>query len=238
MKGLALLSSLTYVGLSFSSFPYVLMVHLKRFGYDWKTDRRYKLHHYVSFPYYINVQQYVGQSTINAQTQSTTTEIDRKIEVLQKQIQNYRTLMDKLVDEGQMELVDMHHAVIKEREAELARLNAEAGTKVQSVDGTNKPGNYELYAVLVHSGSAQGGHYYVYIKSFEDYKWRKFDDSHVTDVTESAIEETFGVKDSSTSYSSTAYLLMYRQIEKGNVNVVPTSDIPACILKIRLFKFI
>jgi hypothetical protein len=27
---------------------------------------------------------------------------------------------------------------------------------------------YELYSVLVHSGSAMGGHYYAYIKSFED----------------------------------------------------------------------
>jgi ubiquitin carboxyl-terminal hydrolase 47 len=27
---------------------------------------------------------------------------------------------------------------------------------------------YELYAVLVHSGTQGGGHYYAYIKSFED----------------------------------------------------------------------
>ena len=30
---------------------------------------------------------------------------------------------------------------------------------------------YELYAVLVHSGTHRGGHYYAYIKSFEDNKW-------------------------------------------------------------------
>lgn len=30
---------------------------------------------------------------------------------------------------------------------------------------------YELFAVLVHSGTQSGGHYYAYIKSFEDGKW-------------------------------------------------------------------
>lgn len=30
---------------------------------------------------------------------------------------------------------------------------------------------YDLYSVLVHSGSAMGGHYYAYIKSFEKNKW-------------------------------------------------------------------
>jgi ubiquitin carboxyl-terminal hydrolase 47 len=30
------------------------------------------------------------------------------------------------------------------------------------------PWLYELYAVLIHSGSALGGHYYAYIRSLED----------------------------------------------------------------------
>ncbi len=34
-----------------------------------------------------------------------------------------------------------------------------------------EPFTYELYSVLVHSGSAIGGHYYAFIKSFEKDKW-------------------------------------------------------------------
>jgi ubiquitin carboxyl-terminal hydrolase 47 len=41
---------------------------------------------------------------------------------------------------------------------------------------------YELYSVLVHSGSAMGGHYYAYIKSFEDGKWYNFNDSDVREI--------------------------------------------------------
>jgi ubiquitin carboxyl-terminal hydrolase 47 len=39
---------------------------------------------------------------------------------------------------------------------------------------------YELFSILIHSGSAMGGHYYAYIKSFEDANWYNFNDSSVS----------------------------------------------------------
>jgi len=36
---------------------------------------------------------------------------------------------------------------------------------------------YELFSVLVHSGGAMGGHYYTFIKSFQEDKWFKFNDA-------------------------------------------------------------
>jgi ubiquitin carboxyl-terminal hydrolase 47 len=43
---------------------------------------------------------------------------------------------------------------------------------------------YELYSVLVHSGGANSGHYYCYIKSFEDGKWYNFNDGTVSEMPE------------------------------------------------------
>ena len=43
---------------------------------------------------------------------------------------------------------------------------------------------YELYSIMIHSGGAFGGHYYAYIKSFEDGKWYNFNDSSVTEITD------------------------------------------------------
>ena len=43
---------------------------------------------------------------------------------------------------------------------------------------------YDLYAILVHSGSAAFGHYYAFIRNFTDGKWYKFNDEHVTEVTD------------------------------------------------------
>ncbi len=65
---------------------------------------------------------------------------------------------------------------------------------------------YELYSVLVHSGSAMGGHYYAYIKSFEDGKWYNFNDATVTPIDQDEITKVFGDKSS----SATAYMLKYR----------------------------
>ena len=65
---------------------------------------------------------------------------------------------------------------------------------------------YELYAVLVHSGGAAGGHYYAYIKSFEDHKWYNFNDSDVKEIKAEDVLEVFG----DNNRSSTAYMLKYR----------------------------
>lgn len=67
---------------------------------------------------------------------------------------------------------------------------------------------YELYAVLVHSGSAMGGHYYCYIKSNEDKKWYNFNDTSVSEISQDEVFKTFGDKNG--SGGGTAYMLKYR----------------------------
>jgi hypothetical protein len=51
---------------------------------------------------------------------------------------------------------------------------------------------YELYSVMIHSGGAEGGHYYAFIKSFEKDKWFKFNDSSVTEISYEDICTVFG----------------------------------------------
>ncbi|XP_036451947.1 ubiquitin carboxyl-terminal hydrolase 47 [Colossoma macropomum] len=59
---------------------------------------------------------------------------------------------------------------------------------------------YDLYAVVNHSGDRSGGHYNAVIKSFEDDQWYCFDDSFVTKDSVDTLQK-----------SRLAYLLMYRQ---------------------------
>ncbi|CAI4225499.1 unnamed protein product [Auanema sp. JU1783] len=65
---------------------------------------------------------------------------------------------------------------------------AEAAAKVDALGDTEEdivleeePSDcmYSLRGVVVHSGSATGGHYYSFIKSSDDGKWYKFDDTEV-----------------------------------------------------------
>lgn len=51
---------------------------------------------------------------------------------------------------------------------------------------------YELYSAMIHSGSALGGHYYAYIKCFEDNRWYNFNDSHVSEIQESDLRKIYG----------------------------------------------
>lgn len=44
------------------------------------------------------------------------------------------------------------------------------------------PYNYELFSIMIHSGSASGGHYYAYIKDFRTGDWLCFNDQSVTPV--------------------------------------------------------
>lgn len=78
---------------------------------------------------------------------------------------------------------------------------------------------YELMSVLVwqliifvyiqvHSGSANGGHYYAFIKSFEDNLWYKFNDSSVNQVSVEVVKrESFGDKS-----MGSAYMLVYSRV--------------------------
>lgn len=59
-----------------------------------------------------------------------------------------------------------------------------SSTETKSLLG-NDPGpyNYELFSIMIHSGSASGGHYYAYIKEFENGEWFCFNDQSVSSVS-------------------------------------------------------
>lgn len=71
--------------------------------------------------------------------------------------------------------------------------------------------DYELFSIMIHSGSASGGHYYAYIKSFENNQWYNFNDERVSKIDKTDIIKAFGTSYSIYS-STTAYMLQYRQI--------------------------
>lgn len=57
--------------------------------------------------------------------------------------------------------------------------------KNASMISSNESGPYvyELFAIMIHSGSASGGHYYAYIKEFETGDWFCFNDQTVSAVS-------------------------------------------------------
>ena len=53
-----------------------------------------------------------------------------------------------------------------------------------SRSGATSSTKYALQGVSVHDGSLGGGHYYAYCKNNLDKKWRKYNDTHVSEVSQ------------------------------------------------------
>jgi ubiquitin carboxyl-terminal hydrolase 47 len=84
--------------------------------------------------------------------------------------------------------------------------------------------DYELFSIMIHSGSATGGHYYAYIKSFDTGQWYNFNDEKVTKLDRSDLSKAFGTSYSMYS-SATAYMLLYRQINPArNENFIKLEE--------------
>ena len=64
---------------------------------------------------------------------------------------------------------------------------------------------YRLHSVFVHRGTAESGHYFVFVRPEVQGGWFKFDDDHVTEaLAEAAIEGNYGGKG-----NENAYMLSY-----------------------------
>uniref|UniRef100_A0A915HZM8 Ubiquitin carboxyl-terminal hydrolase n=1 Tax=Romanomermis culicivorax TaxID=13658 RepID=A0A915HZM8_ROMCU len=87
---------------------------------------------------------------------------------------------------------------------------------------------YELFSIMVHSGSANGGHYYAYIKNLDNKTWYCFNDQVVTRASVEDIRKTYGGTGMhfmySYSSSTNAYMLMYRKIDPDQNEKFITSD--------------
>lgn len=87
--------------------------------------------------------------------------------------------------------------------------------------GPSAEHQYTLAGVLVHSGTAEGGHYYSFIKERRTNEWFQFDDSNVTPFNLSKLKsECFGGGESNTNFydwdnqnrSKNAYILIYERV--------------------------
>ncbi|KAL3479537.1 hypothetical protein BJX99DRAFT_255532 [Aspergillus californicus] len=99
--------------------------------------------------------------------------------------------------------------------SELDRLSQAAGDELKKIKDTqtmiasqfvdSKQLPYRLYAVFVHHGSVEFGHYYIYICDFVRNVWRKYNDTYVTEVRN--LDEIFKSQDRHNP--PTPYFLVY-----------------------------
>jgi ubiquitin C-terminal hydrolase len=234
-------------GLKFKKLPYILVVQLKRFDLDYETMQRIKLNDKVTFPTILNANPFVGDPKIdesvfvNSENNSTPAlkdtcdikfeleapDVDRKVFKIIT-TKNTESIFDDFEKKSMKKDKIVKEKIIA-RETEQRKAKQIAEIELYKKDGDYV---YELFSIMIHSGSAMGGHYFAYIKSFEDSKWRNFNDSSVKEIEEKEVINVFG-GESSTGwggyYSTNAYLLMYRKIQNENIISVEDSKIPFII---------
>ncbi|XP_076242818.1 ubiquitin specific protease 47 isoform X2 [Calliopsis andreniformis] len=223
-------------GLKFTKFPYFLTLHLKRFDFDFQTFHRIKLNDKVTFPDILNLNPFV-LSTLNEESptgdenislekcdDSSTTNsstLDDDYPLCENSLPNSSYSANYNQDDDHDEGVDMSN---NHSTSNCTAHNYE-NKKNRNSHETKGPYNYELFSIMIHSGSASGGHYYAYIKDFRTGEWLCFNDQSVTPITQDHIQRTYGGGASRPyyggAYSSTnAYMLMYRQIDPER-NILP-----------------
>ncbi|XP_066582168.1 ubiquitin carboxyl-terminal hydrolase 47 [Prorops nasuta] len=231
-------------GLRFSKFPYLLTLHLKRFDFDYNTFHRIKLNDKVTFPDVLNLNSFIipaNQESPQSEEdigfrlkcdESSTTDsgtLDDDCPPCDSSLtnSNHSTNHDPDDDEG----IDICNGPSTSNGSTLHLENHE-NEKDQGQDEQG-PYIYELFSIMIHSGSASGGHYYAYIKDFRTQDWLCFNDQSVSEITHDDIQKSYGggptraYFSGAYSTSTNAYMLMYRQIDPAR-NALPmqSQDFP------------
>jgi ubiquitin carboxyl-terminal hydrolase 47 len=204
-------------GLKFVTFPYLLSMQLKRFDFDYSTMHRIKLNDRMSFPEILNLNCLIEkEEEVEECSKGTKLPNEKGDDGLETNHVN-EAVVDEGIDPGYTHSAGSVNG-------DISASSTEAATNDKNAQDSKKKGpfEFELFSIMIHSGSAAGGHYYAYIKSFKDGQWYCFNDQNVTTITYDDIQKTFGGSSTSRGYyssafasSTNAYMLMYRQIDKG-----------------------
>ncbi|XP_045110990.1 ubiquitin carboxyl-terminal hydrolase 47-like isoform X4 [Portunus trituberculatus] len=223
-------------GLKFTRFPYLLTIHLMRFDFDYQTLHRIKLNDKVIFPDVLDLNHFVdgdaglrgeegGDKPASGVDDSSTTDSGSALDAEDASLENTSASLPESDNQEEDEGIDVSSS---------SAYNNERNRSWGAASGGG-PYMYQLFSIMVHSGSASGGHYYAYIKDFTSGEWYCFNDQSVTKITYDDIRKTYGGSGSSRSggyysswsYSANAYMLMYRQVDRErNVYSLTTEEFP------------
>ncbi|VDM98498.1 unnamed protein product [Thelazia callipaeda] len=138
--------------------PPYLTIQLKRFDFDWERDVPQKYNDYFEFPILLDMMPFTVYGLAQAEGEFTKEDLTNS----------------SVTDSGRGTSV----SISPETNEGLG--NSEISTSEIKLNDNNT--KYCLRGVVVHSGQANGGHYYSFIRSEEDGgRWFKFDDIDVTE---------------------------------------------------------
>ena len=151
-----------------------MVINLKRFEFDYNTMQHIKINEHLEFPQTIDFTPWTSAGLQASDKSSSQGGQGQYSEV---------DLSDLVNDESSMDdLLKPQKSADSEGFEDLLLTNGEKKSQDNNL--------YELVGVLVHSGSANSGHYYSYIKERDgQQRWLEFNDRKVTDFDISLLAE-------------------------------------------------
>lgn len=217
-------------GLRLDTLPDVLLLQLKRFDFDYTTLQRVKLNDYVSFPLWLDMNPYTATKPAAGDTAAAGGGVTGDAPVAAAGAAAPTPAETAAPADEVSPAAATAAAPAPAPASASAAVSSAIPEDMAPEDMLAKfgPNVYELYAVLVHSGGALGGHYYAYIKNMDSGLWYNFNDASVTAITVPDVKMAFGGSSTSAggySYSSSAnaYMLLYRW---GAVVATPALPLP------------
>jgi len=157
--------------------PNLLLLHLRRFDLDYNTFEPFKINSRCSFPMTLYMKPFTNEG------------IEAREAAAQAEAMQQSEVADVEKGEESDTLPDSPTPQVRQPTA------SELAADVASMSEEDMDPNYvyKFAGAVIHSGYAQGGHYYSFIKDRSSDKWYKFDDDTVTEFDPANLErECFG----------------------------------------------
>ncbi|CAD8073184.1 unnamed protein product [Paramecium sonneborni] len=232
-----------FIHQNIKSAPKILQFYLNRVFYDSNLNQLVKNNSVFNFPSTIDVSQFIQEESI-IQSKEMQELLKKEQEILYKleqcgdqqleqQFQNFIKLFQKQPNEqfiidanpnlqNHMEMakqLSLYQEAFKDKRQQLQMEYIKIEQLKKRVIEAKKS-IYQLTAVLIHSGTAQSGHYYCFI--FDGINWWKFNDRVVTQVEfPTVFAEAQGKTNQNTNVSGLIYehqdqIKQNRNISLGN----------------------
>jgi hypothetical protein len=207
-------------GTALQTVPYVLNLQLKRFDYDWELDRRVKLDDAVEFPLVLDIAPYMSDPPPAPSTEAGG---DGERGVKEEGEEEEVAQVPRAEPEPEVNGDGSTSAAAAAGGvggAPVPNTFGKDGQTVRAVDKSAASAGdgtllYDLFAILIHRGTAGFGHYYAYIRDPDQAGWFEFNDSTITALHDSDIAKAYGGAGvaSGSAYmvrsTASAYMLMY-----------------------------
>ena len=237
-------------GLRFTMLPPVLCLGLKRFDFDFAELRRVKLHHSVAVPAMLSASTFLEDRAVrqakrklagdNFEADSgeggSSTEAVSFPKSMELSLESSDGAAGGDIFSGEGGLTEGGAGDDGEpASGEAAGGQAASGKATSAVasgeaaigEGRNSKSSaadqYELFSLLMHSGSALAGHYFCFIKDLSSGNWYKFNDSTVSLATDSQLQAAMGATDNGCAGST--YMVFYRRVDSAEP-LVPPVNVP------------